>query len=193
MAQMRRTVALAVLVLGTAAAALAQDDAGQDLAPLVPVAQKRIQDANRYYGGPQGNAFFLAPDGKHAVTSMGGNGLLVYDLSKSQPRGGRQLQTENLNFYNPALAFMPDGKTLVGMSSNYPDFNIHFWDIESGKETRQIDNDMQFGGLAVSPDGKQLALGTNQHVEIWDLATTDEVRNFPGVANQNQFFRHLAF
>src|SRR5262249_33600007 len=45
----------------------------------------------------------------------------------------------------------------------------------SGKEVRQIDNDQQFFGGAISPDGKVLAPGTHQRIELWGAGTGDEV------------------
>jgi hypothetical protein len=97
----------------------------------------------------------------------------------------------NSNFYRATFAFLPDGKTVAGLSNNYPDQNLHFWDITTGKETRQIDNDQPFNSMAISPDGTLVALGSNQRVEVWDLASGDDVKAFPGP--QNIFFQALAF
>jgi len=182
-----------LLLVGAVVAGQRTDEPGRDLAPLVPIAQKRIVDY-RYYGGPQANSFVLSPDGKLAVGSTGGNTLMVYDLSRSSRANyGRTIQVDNPNFYRPVLAFTGDGKTLVGMSNNYPDLNLHFWDVATGKEIRQIDNDQPFGSLALSPDSRLLAVASNQGqgVEIWDAATTEEVARFPGQVNQ--VFQAVAF
>lgn len=184
-------LALTALALATAAPARADEEPAVDLAPVTPISQTRIIDY-RYYSGPTGNAYRLSPDGKFAVGTGGGNQLLVYDASRGPVnRQPRILSTDNPNFYNPSIAFTPDGKTLLGMSNNYPDFNVHFWDIASGKSIRQIDNDQQFNSLAMSPDGRLLALGTSQRVEIWDAKTADDVRTLTGP--QNVFYQALSF
>jgi hypothetical protein len=190
MTNKEKSLAVLLLVVGVSLTR-ADEDLARDVVPIMPVAQGRIFDT-RYYGGPGGNPLVLSPDGKYAVGSSGGNQLMVYELGKTPTnRPGRTLQTDNPNFYRPALAFTSDGKTLVGMSNNYPDLNLRFWDIASGKETRQIDNDQPFNSLAISPDGKLLALGTNQRIEIWDAATSDDVRTLPGP--QNTYYQVLTF
>jgi hypothetical protein len=193
---MAQNKALAVVLLalgGFAGLAVAGEERGGDLVPAVPVAQKRLFDF-RYYGGPgMNNPLVLSPDGKYAVGTPGGNQLMVYELSRKAPRNnmGRPLLVENANFFRAAVAFLPDSKTVVAMSSNFPDMTLHFFDVATGKETRQIDNDQQFQGLAMSPDGKLLALGSNPRVEIWDAATTDEVRTL--TSQPNHFYQVLAF
>lgn len=187
--QLRILAALAFCVL--AAVARAGEEPVGDLAPVTPVGQTRLIDY-RFYSGPSASSYRLSPDGKFAVGTGNGNQLLIYDASRGPVnRQPRILHTENPNFYNPAVTFSADGKTLVAMSNNYPDFNVHFWDLASGKSIRQIDNDQQFNSLAMSPDGKLLALGTSQRVEIWDAKSTDDVRILSGP--QNAFYQALAF
>ena len=89
---------------------------------------------------------------------------------------------------------MPDGKTLVCASTQGEDPAIQFVDLAKGKVVRQIDNDQPFMGLAVSPDGKYLALGTQQRFEIWDAATGDEIRVLQGEKeNAYSYYNALAF
>ncbi|MBM4067504.1 MAG: hypothetical protein FJ271_00960 [Planctomycetes bacterium] len=190
---LRATAAMAILSLATASAAPARagDEPAADLAPITPVAQTRLLDY-RYYSGPTSSVYRLSPDGKFAVGTGNGNQLLIYDADRrSLNRQPRMIATDNPNFYNPSIAFSSDGKTLIGMSNNYPDFNIHFWDVATGKSIRQIDNDQQFNSLAMSPDGTLLALGTSQRVEIWDAKTSDDVRTLTGP--QNVFYQALSF
>ena len=191
----KKLVTLAALFTVCVAMARSGDEPGRDLVPVMPIGQSRLFDP-RYYAGPQENPFALSPDGKYAVGTSGGSQLMVYELNKSplNRQQGRLLQTDNPNFYRPALAFAPDGKTLAGMSNNFPDLNLHFWDVTTGREIRQIDNDQPFQGLAMSPDGKLLALGTNQRVEIWDAATGDDVRMLQGTqGSPNNMYQALAF
>src|SRR5262249_28756336 len=65
---------------------------------------------------------------------------------------------------------------------------------KSEKRVRQIDNDQQFFSLDVSPDGKYLALGGHQRLEIWDTATGNEVRAIQATdKDTNVYFRGVVF
>jgi hypothetical protein len=61
------------------------------------------------------------------------------------------------------LAFSGDSKFVVALSAQHmEDQSLHFIDIGTGKEVHQIDNDESFNSLALSADGKMLAVGGHQ-------------------------------
>ncbi len=68
------------------------------------------------------------------------------------------------------LAFSPDGNTLYGVAWG----EITAWDVESGKK-RWSSREQRPEEMAVSPDGKTVALGTNTFgpSKIWLLDATD--------------------
>jgi hypothetical protein len=145
----------------------------------------------RNYG--PGNLFALSPDGTTLVTANGNN-LTVYDLTKNQPQvQPRNVMVEGVFLRDGTLAFSGDSKFVVALSAQHmEDQSLHFIDISTGKEVRQIDNDESFNSLALSADGKMLAVGGQQgRVEIWDAQTGDEIRVLPGVVNG--VCRELAF
>jgi RNA polymerase sigma factor (sigma-70 family) len=74
-----------------------------------------------------------------------------------------------------AIAFTPDGKTLVSLGGHEDD-KIRVWDVESGKEQRLIRTRRGDGSaLALSPDGRTAAVGgRNSTVRLWDLTTGKE-------------------
>ncbi len=123
------------------------------------------------------SALAFAPDGKtlavgdhtHSVrlwnlATVSVTARLVLERSPGQASGeGDAIRS---------LAFTPDGKTLATLGNN-GDGTIHLWDVASARERRRLSS--QFGDgsvLAVSPDGRTLAVsGENNTIRLWDLAT----------------------
>jgi WD40 repeat protein len=108
------------------------------------------------------------------------------------PRGVvARLGTSRLCCDRPrCLAFTADGKSLV---SGGADGFIHVWDTRMGKELRRFRSAPHYAFcLAVSPDGKHLAVGAfkDNGVCLRDLATGKELRRFRGRDHQAV---HLAF
>lgn len=88
-----------------------------------------------------------------------------------------------------ALAFRPDGRTLVSGSM---DGTVRVWDVGTGREVRRIDHDPTgVSDVAVSPDGRRvLASGwVSKTVRLWDLSDGLELLRFPG----DQFTMSVAF
>ncbi len=127
-----------------------------------------------------------APDGQVFATKKGGASTVrLWD-----PASGRQLrEMQGHEGGVTAVAFSPDGKTLVSASH---DSTVRFWDPATGKQIRQIqvpdaspeqrDPDRQRGihhggvlAIAFSPSGRWLASGSSDGmVRIWDAATGKE-------------------
>src|SRR5207302_7648751 len=70
-----------------------------------------------------------------------------------------------------AVAFAPDGKTLVASGGGY-DRRLKVWDWGSGKEIRQLHGAKGVvGRVVVTRDGKALADVHEQGICAWDLAS----------------------
>jgi WD40 repeat protein len=112
-------------------------------------------------------ALALAPDGRTIATG-GQTGVRVWD-----PATGKVTQ----RLENPlpricALAFSPDGKTLV--ASGYAG-GVRLWHTATGKEWLSFPESGSSQHLAFSPDGRFLgSAGTK--VSIWDLTTGKQHR-----------------
>jgi RNA polymerase sigma factor (sigma-70 family) len=82
--------------------------------------------------------------------------------------------------YLTDLVFMPDGSRLL--TAHY-DGTLRVWDPETRREIRRLKTH-PLGGpacLAISPDGKWLAVGGwHRKVTIWELATGGKLQEFTG-------------
>lgn len=84
------------------------------------------------------NCLDISPDGRYVATGHVNHGVVVWDLQTGQ-RWKTFTQGPGRHFLQ-SLAFSPDGKTLaVGHLSHGA--CVRFWDLESGKMTRELDQD----------------------------------------------------
>src|SRR5262249_37977127 len=99
--------------------------------------------------------------------------------------------------YNPGaeiMAFLPDGKTLAVAAGG----TLRRWDVGSSRERRHFTTHPQHGVfptpitcLAVSPDGKLLAVGCEDGIaRLWEVDTGKELRQFE---EKNASVEKLAF
>jgi WD40 repeat protein len=123
----------------------------------------------------------LSPDGKTLAAGDESNTIRLWDVAAGKVTAklvGEKVkgQTRGVGDAIHALAFTPDGKTLVS-TGDYGDGTIRVWDVAEGKERRRIKS--HFGDtklLALSPDGKTVAVtGMSCVVRLWDLTTGKEL------------------
>ena len=131
----------------------------------------------------QSPVFAFSPDSRLLAAAGGSNSVKVWDLIT-----GREVQTlsgAQASFMGALgvtyLAFSADGKKLVTISDA-----IRVWDTSSWREatTMQMTNMNPAaglagggGGVALSPDGNQLARVDNEQIKFIDLAAGKEVRS----------------
>jgi RNA polymerase sigma factor (sigma-70 family) len=85
------------------------------------------------------------------------------------------------------LAFTPNGKTLLSVDTNGKGL-IRVWDVAAGRESRQFEGLSGDGQvLALSPDGKTLAVSyQNAAIRLWDVATGKELN--PELGSQGMVY-----
>ncbi|OAI47349.1 hypothetical protein AYO44_09575 [Planctomycetaceae bacterium SCGC AG-212-F19] len=85
------------------------------------------------------------------------------------------------------VVFAPDRRTLAAVSGS----TVTLWDATTGKESRKIIEPADVYGLAIAPDGTQLATGSGENlIRLHDLATGAAVRILRG---HRVAPKHLAF
>ncbi len=89
--------------------------------------------------------------------------------------------TLGANHWFRSAYFLGDGKRLLTSSLRSPHgFELTVWDMESGKRLREI-RDVYGNAIAVSPDGRRLAIGYSMgKFDLWDLETGRRVSNEDG-------------
>ncbi|HLL16693.1 MAG TPA: serine/threonine-protein kinase [Pyrinomonadaceae bacterium] len=112
-------------------------------------------------------AYALSADGK--LLASGGtneNSIKVWDAES----GELKLTLDGHEKGVLALAFSPDGRTLV--SGSY-DNTARLWDTRSGafKQALTEDSLNAVFSVAFSPDGRWIATGTYHEVKLWDAET----------------------
>jgi len=92
-----------------------------------------------------------------------------------------------------AVCFTQDGKHLVTLSE---DGTARFWDVLTGRLCKVVEAPPRPDVSALSQDGRTLALGTEEHIKLWDVRRGKEIKVFPspagGVTSLALFDRYLA-
>jgi WD40 repeat protein len=88
----------------------------------------------------------------------------VWDVEKGEAQSWITFRTPQYKYETERIAVAPDGKTVysVGISGN----PVLVWDVESALVSLTFDAPSVVQCLAVSPDSKVLAIGSNDK-KVW--------------------------
>jgi WD40 repeat protein len=105
----------------------------------------------------------ISADGKTLAAPSGAGALRL-----SRVADGAELRTL-AGSPGPCLAFSPDAKLLAWASRDEP--GLVLWDLESGREVRELAGAVGVGGVAFAPDGKRVAAITEKGSALFDVAS----------------------
>ena len=112
-------------------------------------------------------AVAFSPDGK--ILAHGERGFVVL-LEADSGREIARLKAPMTDVNS--LNFTPDGKMLLSAAA---DGNLRVWDVATMKERFHVKTHSYCGSATLSPDGKTIAAGTLETLQLWDLAGGKEL------------------
>jgi WD40 repeat protein len=144
-------------------------------------------DSGKLLWSKKGNGFALwalafSPNGEYLLSGNMDGVTTLWDAETGQEV--RQFTSQGLDEIN-ALAFSPDGKTIVagGISFEGYDKFVPMWEVETGKELLRFPVVDALFGMSYSKDGRYVFTGGGNGVSyLWDAQTGTKVRDFAGNA-----------
>ena len=148
-------------------------------------------------GSHDGTVRLWSPDGGGPLATLTGHSGTVWDVafspdgSKLASAGSDGLaklwsvakRSEELSFDGHdsglcCVAWAPKGG-LVASAGNSG--IVRLWEPDTGRERARFDNGSRVWGIAFSPDGRSLVVGsTDSKAHVWDIATTSRRRTLDG-------------
>jgi tetratricopeptide (TPR) repeat protein len=137
-------------------------------------------DSGRPLGNPlrfsgQAETLALSPDGRSVLVGNIVGSARRWDIGTGRPLGPPL--TRPASFRITAVAFSPDGKTLVTAGGTASQGEVWLWEARSGKPLgAPLPHPELVLAVAFSPDGRTLAAGTmGRTVQLWNVATRKRV------------------
>jgi WD40 repeat protein len=85
-----------------------------------------------------------------------------------------------------AIALTPNAESLIVA---YGDGSVKQWNARTGRLNRTLFRGISPGSIAMSPDGRVLAIGYYNHIRLWNLNTNRLLHNLPANSLSRQLLR----
>jgi len=117
------------------------------------------------------NCLAVSPDGRHVISAS--RRLSNHDKSFVlwEIETGKEIRDFLPAYGVTALAFSPDGKSVITGTRDALSKSMAIWDVATGKEIRKFGDTSSVDVLAVTPDGRFVVANTGWKLKLWDIAT----------------------
>jgi RNA polymerase sigma factor (sigma-70 family) len=116
-------------------------------------------------------------DGKRLVSTGADGFVRIWNADKGSEERSFKAHAGGAS----GVVFTPDGEKVVSAGA---DKTMRIWEASTGKELQKVERRKPIRALAVSPDGRLLAVGGDDEVLLWSLADEKEVRQLKGPHNE---------
>jgi WD40 repeat protein len=149
-----------------------QNGVASQAVPRVVLWDLATRESTQLLEGPGPGLVFFSADGKTLLTGSHEQAG-IYDVATGAGKA---------TFAGELVAASADGRTLV---TKLPRSKYAIYDVPSGKEVLNFEE--QSGGymVAVSPDGKLVAMDVKQEVRLFDVAAGKELPRFQASPSRN--------
>ncbi len=136
-----------------------------------PASGQLVRSIESVWGRPP---VALSPDGRRIAVATENRSVTVLDAASGQAE--HELSDPHSDWIK-AVAFSPDGLTLVVISADESDRLITLWNVATGKLMRSLTPEREWlECVAYSPDGRTVALGHSENpyesqtrTSVWDV------------------------
>jgi len=108
-------------------------------------------------------AIAFSPDNSTLASKSSDGTLRLWDVATATYKDTLSEYASGIRY----LIFSPDGKTLIS-GDTYDDVQV--WDLDTGQRKYEIDT-LSMNSIDLSRDGKTLAIGGQNGLHLWDIAT----------------------
>ena len=123
-----------------------------------------------------GKAVISSKEVTNEATKQAANHVLMFwEAETGKP--GRTLEFGSRGSQAYRLALSANGRLLLSWRSTRPDpgkstelYEVHLWDVPAGKIIRTLEFKELVRDVSLAPDGKTVAVGFDDGVQIWDVA-----------------------
>ncbi len=104
--------------------------------------------------------------------------VFLWDFVKGEKKFELGNFPHTLGLHQYKLDITPDSRYVVAVG--YNGHTISFYDIATGKATQKIEESETINAIAVSPDGKLLAVAVENQIHFWELEKNQLIKKLSG-------------